>query len=174
MSYRSWKRGEIYFVHKKDSRSVGSEYEAGRPAVIVSNDANNAHSDVVEVVFLTTAPKKQLPTHTEIMGTKTLSTAVCEQISSVATVRIGNYCGKCSEEEMREIEKCCMVSLGIDPSKYAVAEQPTSTDEKTDTVKATDTNDVVIELNKQLTRMQAERDVYKELYNDLMKVKLAC
>lgn len=36
------KRGDIYFI--RDTRqSIGSEQKADRPAVIVSNDANNNH-----------------------------------------------------------------------------------------------------------------------------------
>lgn len=50
------KRGDIYFI--RDTRqSIGSEQKADRPAVIVSNDANNKHSGVYEVVYMTTRPK---------------------------------------------------------------------------------------------------------------------
>ena len=38
----------------------------GRPAVIVSNDKNNAKSNTVEVVYMTTKPKTDLPTHVYI------------------------------------------------------------------------------------------------------------
>lgn len=56
------KRGDIYFI--RDTRqSIGSEQKADRPAVIVSNDANNKHSGVYEVVYMTTQPKTDLPTH---------------------------------------------------------------------------------------------------------------
>ena len=43
------KRGQIYYV-RSNYREEGSEQRGGRPAVIVSNDKNNANSNTVEVV----------------------------------------------------------------------------------------------------------------------------
>lgn len=51
------KRGEIYYI-ESTYRETGSEQRGGRPAVIVSNDKNNENSEVVEVVYMTTKPKK--------------------------------------------------------------------------------------------------------------------
>lgn len=56
------KRGEIYYI-ESTYRETGSEQRGGRPAVIVSNDKNNENSEVVEVVYMTTKPKNDLPTH---------------------------------------------------------------------------------------------------------------
>lgn len=50
------KRGQIYYV-RSNYREEGSEQRGGRPAVIVSNDKNNAKSNTVEVVYMTTKPK---------------------------------------------------------------------------------------------------------------------
>ena len=49
-------RGEIYFV-RPATNGVGSEQNAGRPAIVVSNDKANQYSPVVEMVYLTTQPK---------------------------------------------------------------------------------------------------------------------
>lgn len=74
------KRGDIYFI--RDTRqSIGSEQKADRPAVIVSNDANNKHSGVYEVVYMTTQPKTDLPTHFITSSALRTSTVLCEQIS---------------------------------------------------------------------------------------------
>lgn len=54
------KRGEIYYI-ESTYRETGSEQRGGRPAVIVSNDKNNENSEVVEVVYMTTKPKNDLP-----------------------------------------------------------------------------------------------------------------
>ena len=54
------KRGEIYYI-ESTYRETGSEQRGGRPAVIVSNDKNNENSEVVEVVYMTTKPKKRPP-----------------------------------------------------------------------------------------------------------------
>lgn len=106
------KRGEIYYI-ERDYRNVGSEQIAGRPAVIVSNEKNNEYSATVEVVFLTTQPKADLPTHVTIRGTGKASTALCEQITTVSTERIGSFSGICSKQEMEAIDTALLISLDI-------------------------------------------------------------
>lgn len=109
------KRGDIYYIYKTGETS-GSVQQAGRPAVVVSNDAANASSNVVEMVFLTTQPKKTLPTHVCIRSTKRVSTALCEQISSISLERVGEYVCSCTEQEMQMIDIALLISLGIDAS----------------------------------------------------------
>lgn len=43
------KRGDIWYVSKDNY--TGCEQAAGRPAIIVSNEKNNACAEVVEVVY---------------------------------------------------------------------------------------------------------------------------
>lgn len=71
------KRGQIYYV-RSNYREEGSEQRGGRPAVIVSNDKNNANSNTVEVVYMTTKPKTDLPTHVYIESALRPSTLLCE------------------------------------------------------------------------------------------------
>ena len=106
-----FRRGEIYYI--ESNNAVGSEQQAGRPAIIVSNQALNNTSQVLEVVYLTTQPKKDQPTHVTIYATGRESTALCEQITSVAVNRFGDYCGCCSDNEMRRIDEALAVSLNI-------------------------------------------------------------
>ena len=101
-------RGRIYYVHP--GKATGSEQDGGRPAIIVSNDLCNEYSKVVEVVFLTTKQKVQFPTHVVI---RRRSIALCEQIESVDKARIGNYMGKVTAKELKELEKAMLVSLQI-------------------------------------------------------------
>lgn len=105
------KRGEIWYIEK--GFSVGSEQASGRPAVVISNDLNNTHSPTVEVVYLTTKPKHNLPTHVTIHSLSRISTALCEQITTVAVERIGNYCGRVTADEMEGIEAAVHISLGL-------------------------------------------------------------
>ena len=106
------KRGDIYFI--RDTRqSIGSEQKADRPAVIVSNDANNKHSGVYEVVYMTTQPKTDLPTHFITSSALRTSTVLCEQISSVYEERIGEWIGTLTPEEMKQLDECLTVSVGI-------------------------------------------------------------
>ena len=75
-------RGDIFFV-KKGGYVTGHEQEAGRPAIIISNDIGNEHSGNVEVVFLTTQEKKPLPTHVNVLC-QVPSIALCEAITTVS------------------------------------------------------------------------------------------
>lgn len=106
------KRGDIWYVESSYA-AVGSEQRPGRPAIVVSNNKNNQHSSTVEMVYLTTQPKHDLPTHVTIRSTNRVSTAICEQITTVAVERIGSYCGQATDEEMAAIDRAMLVSLGI-------------------------------------------------------------
>ncbi len=110
------RRGEIYYI-KNGFQTTGSEQRPGRPAIIVSNDVNNEFSSTVEVVYLTTQPKQDMPTHVEIKCLKRGSTALCEQITAVAVERLENYCGEVHESEMQAIEAAMAVSLGLNVNK---------------------------------------------------------
>ena len=91
------KRGEMFFIQKSsDYVECGSEIYSGRPAIIVSNQNLNAVSKTVEVVYLTTKEKYDSHLHVKIQSIKS-SVAICEQITTVAKERIGDYYGKVVE-----------------------------------------------------------------------------
>ena len=106
------KRGEIYYI-SRGGYNTGSEQQADRPGVIVSNDKNNKNSQTLEVVYLTTQPKNELPTHCTIRSTGRVSTVLCEQIHTVAVERIGKYIGMCTAQEMQNIDIGLMISIGL-------------------------------------------------------------
>lgn len=106
----SYARGEIYFVEK--FKTFGSEQWSGRPGIVVSGDLNR-HNSTVVMVYLTTQPKRDTPMHVSIMATGIPSIAVCEQLHTVDCRRLGRFCGKCSDSEMRNIDKALVVSLGL-------------------------------------------------------------
>ena len=107
------KRGEIYYI-ESTYRETGSEQRGGRPAVIVSNDKNNENSEVVEVVYMTTKPKNDLPTHVFIRSALSPSTVLCEQVNSVSVKRIGTLIGKLTKSELAAVDSALAISLGID------------------------------------------------------------
>lgn len=107
------RRGEIFYIGRGGT-TTGSEQNADRPAIIVSNDMNNEYSGVVEVVYMTTQTKTDLPTHVTIRSTGRVSTALCEQIVSVSQDRVNGYIGQCSDKEMENIDIALMISLGLD------------------------------------------------------------
>ena len=154
----SVKRGEIYYIEIPNP--VGSEQAGARPGVIVSNDKNNESSNTVEVVYLTTALKTDLPTHATIRSTGKISTALCEQISTISTKRIGDYAGRVTPQEQEVIDRCMMISLDLSAPVKA-AENP---------AEAPDANATP---DYERAMIEAERDTYKTLYNDLHCKELA-
>lgn len=144
------KRGDIYYI-EREFTEVGSEQRAGRPAIIVSNDIGNENAEIVEVVYLTTQPKKDLPTHVAIRSPKYTSTALCEQITTVAKKRVGEYCGTCTGNEMIAVENAMLISLGID---YGDGDYYDEEEDAPD--------------SEELVRVTAERDTYKKLYESLV------
>lgn len=146
-------RGEIYYI-SRGGVSYGHEQQADRPAVIVSNEKNNENSGVVEVVYLTTQPKTDLPTHTVIRSTGRVSTVLCEQIVSVSVDRITGYIGQVSEQEQKNIDIALMISLALDG------------DTKTSKVAQNASQESVI-------RLETERDTFKQLYESLLAKVMA-
>ncbi len=105
-------RGDIYFV--KLHFSTGSEQRGGRPAIVVSGDKNNEHSATVEVVYLTAKKKRNdMPTHVTIRSSERISTALCEQVTTVALERIGYYIGHVTDVELKNLDIAMMISLGV-------------------------------------------------------------
>lgn len=177
---------ERYSISHEGGATNGSEQFADRPAVVVSNDENNKHSGVIEVVYMTTQPKTDLPTHVTVHSTGRLSTVLCEQVSSVSTDRVNNYIGQVSEQEMKNIDIALMISLQlsgggkiskqynetiqkqqeeIEYYRNKIQAMQQSIEEK-ETEKlqeaAGETSEIVV-------RLETERDTYKALYEQLFE-----
>ena len=147
------KRGEIYYIESRYNEE-GSEQRAGRPAIIVSNNTCNDVSPTVEVVYLTTQNKNDMPTHVDIRSSTKPSIALCEQISTVSKDRVGDYLCTCSDYEMLMVDTALTISLGINfdaPKKEKRVETPAPVVDKTELIKLT-----------------TERDTYKTLYESLL------
>ncbi|MBQ9169151.1 MAG: type II toxin-antitoxin system PemK/MazF family toxin [Oscillospiraceae bacterium] len=115
------KRGDIYWINESEYRKIpGSCQAPNRPAIIVSNDANNSFANTLEIVYLTTAPKKDLPTHCIINSAIVPSTALCEQVSTISIEQIGRYIGTCTDKEMKAVNRRILISLGMEGYLYLV------------------------------------------------------
>lgn len=193
-------RGEIYYI-SRGVASYGHEQQADRPAVIVSNEKNNENSGVVEVVYLTTQPKTDLPTHTVIRSTGRVSTVLCEQIVSVSVDRIVGYIGQVSEQEQKNIDIALMISLQLDGNmkiskKYneTIKEQQEEIDHlKTEIEEMEkDRKELIEQVNQyaaanaeknkkveqsasqeSMIRLETERDTFKQLYESLLTKVMA-
>jgi len=150
-------RGDIFYI-VKFGEQTGSEQASGRPAVVVSNDKNNEHCDTVEIVYLTTRPKKYIPTHATINSTGQMSTVLCEQVTTISKDRLGNYIGQCTDEEMQDIGNAIRISLGLDEPDESVDPDEEAQEEEDDS----EAEDRTAE------QFRAERDIYKTLYEQLL------
>lgn len=144
------KRGDIWYI-ESGYNTVGSEQRPGRPAIVVSNDRNNEHSQTLEVVYLTTQPKHDLPTHVTIRSTSRESIALCEQITSVAIERFGDYHGRVTEQELNRIETAMLISLGLGAVAEPVKEAPPAPAP-----------------NSKLMEMEARCAVLQQMYDSLL------
>lgn len=136
------KRGDIYWINAGNYVSTGFEIYTDRPAVIVSNNIVNNRMTTVNIVYLTTAEKKDAPSRVKVFGSGRESTAICEQVQTVSIERVGDYVGECSPEELRQIDEALAIELGL-------------------SVSASD-----------LGKTERERDTYKFLYEKLLEARL--
>lgn len=105
-------RGDIYYI-QRGGQYQGNEIAKDRPGVIVSADHLNAGERFVEVVYLTTQPKREMPEHVPLLSSGRCSTALCEQVFTVSVERLGNYYGRVSPSEQRDIDKALAYSLDL-------------------------------------------------------------
>ena len=191
-------RGDIFYV-KKGGAATGSEQHSDRPAVIVSNEKCNTHAPFVEIVYLTTADKKRLPTHVEVLC-RTPSTALCEQIFSVSKERLGEYIRCCTNDEMDAIDEALMISLDLDcyldnNTNQAAAPKKAEDGEEVKKLKEelkakqreidgllVKNDELYAELCKEkqqtdstsdVIKLAIERDLYKQQYDELLEKVIA-
>lgn len=182
-------RGEIFFIN--EGESSGSEQGGARPGIIVSNDVGNKHAPIVEVVYLTSREKKLMPTHVRIKSSPIPSIALCEQIETVYKKRIGKYLAKATMDEMKQIDKALAVSIGLGGNmkmsdyvrEWAEAfKEPDPIEEKAMQILETakpvpiqipeglSDKERIKELEKDLIRAEAERDVFQKLYKEQLAI----
>ena len=154
------KKGEIYYIGHSQNYQ-GSEQAGGRPAIIVSNNANNSNSTVYEVVYLTTQDKAPLPTHVTIRSSNRVSTALCEQVSSISIDRFGDYIGEVTDEEMKALNIALMISFDLS--------EPVDTHiKRANTIKSEEPVQNLATMDEALITAEIERDTYKRLYEQLL------
>lgn len=179
------KYGEVYYV--LPARAVGSEQHAGRPAVVISNNANNRFASTVEIVYLTRQEKGEQPTHVEVdpSGSINRSTLICEQINTVSKLRLTDRLGVLPKETVQALKKACAISINITAADLADDLRGIVPREQYDELmqrcecldKEFHHLGGVLETlkvqNEQLSsdniRITAERNVFKQLYIDALK-----
>lgn len=146
------RRGDVYYINNNRGQR-GNEIRKDRPAVVVSADFLNKHSGDVVVVFLTSQPKKDMSTHVTIRMTGRVSEALCEQPTTVSVERLNNRIGSVTDREMQQIDIALQIALKLDAgadTKGYVENQSGGAS------------------REQMIRLEAERDTYKKLYEDMI------
>ena len=146
------RRGDVYYINNNRGQR-GNEIRKDRPAVVVSADFLNKHSGDVVVVFLTSQPKKDMSTHVTIRTTGRVSEALCEQPTTISVERLNNRIGSVTDREMQQIDIALQIALkldaGADTKEYVEHQSGGASRE-------------------QMIRLEAERDTYKKLYEDMI------
>lgn len=108
-------RGDIYSVGL--GNGFGREQGGFRPVLVVQNDVANKHCGTVTVVCLTSANKKQLPTHYIIdegkFGLNTSSTVLVETIRTIDKRRCYKYIGTVDNETLQYVDELLKLHLNL-------------------------------------------------------------
>ena len=112
-----YSRGDIYLIDL--GTHFGSEQGGCRPVLVIQNNVGNHFGPTLIVAPITSRFNKKAnqPTHFALVGVNNLtspSVVLAEQILTIDKSRVIKYLGKVSEEQMQNIDKAIMVSLGLD------------------------------------------------------------
>lgn len=112
----NYHRGDIYLVDL--GTNIGSEQGGCRPVLLVQNDIGNHFGPTLIVAPVSSRywKKSKQPTHTLIEGIQNLSSpsvVFTEQLLTIDKVRVMKYLGKVPEDQMQNVNKAVMVSLGL-------------------------------------------------------------
>lgn len=142
---RQIKRGDIYYV--EIPYHTGHEIYKDRPGIVVSAP-DVQRNNLVWVVFCSASRVADSAEHVTIRTTPEVSTALVEQLYAVDLSRVGKFLGTCTDREMQMVDLALQRILGFNTYEYAQQKDQ--------------------EREYELARVQAERDVFKRLYQELL------
>jgi len=109
-------RGDIFLVNFDPT--VGAEAKKTRPAVVVSNDINNAHSPIVSIAPITSKVTKVYSFEVEIPlgvgGLKTRSKVMVNQTRAVDKIRLIKKLGHLPEQIMADINRALKLHYDLE------------------------------------------------------------
>lgn len=154
-------RGDVFWIADTQTE-VGSEYTKTRPAVIVSNEANNRYSANLEIVWLTTANKKPLPTHVTLYSAPRVSVALCECVTTISKERLLEYYCTLTSEEMAHIDRAIRISLGL-PEPAGKPEKTAASEKTPDDLQLSNLRSDYQTLLKKHDALLAQQAVYEKI-----------
>lgn len=112
----NYRRGDIYLANLNPF--IGSEQGGTRPVLLLQNNAGNFFCPTLIVAPITSQiwKKTNQPTHYRIEDADCLpkaSMVMLEQIMTIDKRRVIKHMGRLSDEEMRAVDNCVEVSLGL-------------------------------------------------------------
>lgn len=112
----SIKRGEIFLVNFDPT--VGAEARKTRPALVVSNDINNAHSPIVSISPITSNISRIYSFEVEVPagtgGLQTRSKVMVNQTRAVDKIRLIKRLGHLPEEIMKQVNQALMLHYDLE------------------------------------------------------------
>lgn len=105
-------RGEVYWVNFEPS--LGGEIKKTRPAIVLSNNAANAHLNRVQVVPITSNTEHLYPGEAFVTLNTEKRKAMADQLTTVSKQRFGGKISSLSKEDMSRVEVAILLQLGID------------------------------------------------------------
>jgi len=112
----SIRRGEVFLVNFDPT--VGAEAKKTRPAVVVSNDINNAHSPIVSISPITSNVIKvysfEVEIPTGIGGLKTRSKVMVNQTRAVDKIRLIKKLGHLPDQIMTDINRALKLHYDLE------------------------------------------------------------
>jgi mRNA interferase MazF len=112
----SIKRGDVFWVNFDPT--VGAEAKKTRPAVIVSNDINNAHSPIVSIAPITSNVTRVYSFEVEVPpgtgGLHTLSKVMVNQTRAVDKARLLKRLGHFPEDILEHISRALKLHYDLE------------------------------------------------------------
>ena len=112
----SIKRGEVFLVNFDPT--LGSETRKTRPAVVVSNDINNAHSPIISIAPITSNVTRIYSFEVEIPtsagGLKSRSKIMVNQTRAVDKARLIKKMGALPPPIMLEVDRALKLHFDLD------------------------------------------------------------
>jgi len=112
----SIRRQDVFLVNFDPT--IGAEAKKPRPALVVSNNINNAHSPIVSISPITSNVKRVYSFEVEVSagigGLRTLSKVMVNQTRAVDKVRLINRLGYLPDEIMEEINNALKLHYDLE------------------------------------------------------------
>jgi mRNA interferase MazF len=105
------RRGEVWWVDFGSSQ--GGEIRKARPAIVLSNDAANAHLNRVQVIPLTSSTDRLYPSEAYVTVDGRRSKAMADQLTTASKSRLRSRFGSLSLEDLAAVERAVRVHLGL-------------------------------------------------------------